>query len=73
MESRVEGLNNISETFGFLIVYVITTTLLFKAFTQATCFDYLCHLSHKMLCTLWDPIVFTYTEYIKLNHLSQRV
>jgi len=26
-----------------------------------------------MLCTLWDPIVFTSMEYIKLNHLSQRV
>ena len=34
---------------------------------------YFCHLSHKMLCTLWDPIVFTSMEYIKLNHLSQRV
>jgi len=20
--------------------------------------DYFCHLSHKMLCTLWDPIVY---------------
>jgi len=34
---------------------------------------YFCHLSHKMLYTLWDPIVFTFMEYIKLNHLSQRV
>ena len=32
--------------------------------------DYFCHLSHQMLCTLWDPIVFT---AIKLNNLSQRV
>jgi len=22
-----------------------------------------------MLCTFWDPIVFTSMEYIKLNHL----
>jgi len=28
---------------------------------------YFCQLSHKMLCTLWDPIVFTSVEYIKLN------
>jgi len=34
---------------------------------------YFCHLSQKMLCTLWDPIVFTSIEYIKLNHLSQSV
>jgi hypothetical protein len=34
---------------------------------------YFCHLSHKMLCTLWDHIVFTSMEYIKLNHLSQSV
>jgi len=27
---------------------------------------YFCHLSHKMLCTLWDPSVFTYMEYIIL-------
>ena len=32
---------------------------------------YFCQLIHKMLCTLWDPIVFTFMEYIKLNHLSQ--
>ena len=25
-----------------------------------------------MLCTHWDPIVFTSMEYIKLNHLSHR-
>ena len=34
---------------------------------------YFCQLSHKMLCTQWDPIVFTSMEYIKLNHFSQRV
>ena len=34
---------------------------------------YFCHLSHKMLWTLWDPIGFTSMEYTKLNHLSQRV
>ena len=34
---------------------------------------YFCHLSHKMLCTLLDPIVFTSMQYIKLNQLSQRV
>jgi len=34
---------------------------------------YFCHLSHKMLCKLWDPIVFIPMEYIKLNHLSQTV
>jgi len=34
---------------------------------------YFCQLSHKMLRTHWDPIVFTSTEYIKLNHLSQKV
>jgi len=34
---------------------------------------YFCQLSHKMLCTLWGPIVSTSMEYIKLNHLSQRV
>ena len=34
---------------------------------------YFCQLSHKMLRTLWDSIAFTYMEYIKLNHLSQRV
>jgi len=34
---------------------------------------YFCRLSHKMLCTPWDLIVFTSMEYIKLNHLSQRV
>ena len=28
---------------------------------------YFCHLSHKMLRTLWDPIMFTSMEYIKLN------
>ena len=33
---------------------------------------YFCHLSHKMLCTVWDPVLFTSMEYIKLNHLSQR-
>jgi len=45
---------------------------------KATCFDYrlvilrpiLSIVSHKMLCTLWDPIVFTSMEYIKLNRLS---
>jgi len=26
-----------------------------------------------MLCTLWDPIVFTSMAYIKLNHLFQGV
>ena len=26
-----------------------------------------------MLCTLWDPIVFTSMEYIKLNHLHLKV
>jgi len=26
---------------------------------------YFCHLSHKMLHTLWDPIAFTSMEYIK--------
>jgi len=32
-----------------------------KVIIQATCFDYshpqayFCYLSHKMLCTLWDP------------------
>ena len=47
---------------------------------KATCFDYrlailksiLFQLFHKMLCTLWDPIVFTPMEYIKLNRLSLR-
>ena len=34
---------------------------------------YFCQLSHKVLCTHWDPIVFTSMEYIKLNHLSQKV
>ena len=34
---------------------------------------YFCHLSHKMLCTLWDPFVFTSMEYTKLNLLSQKV
>jgi len=34
---------------------------------------YFCHLSHKVLCTLWDPMVFTSMEYIKLNILSQKV
>jgi len=34
---------------------------------------YFCQLSHKMLCTLWDPIVFTFMEYMKLNNLSERV
>ena len=34
---------------------------------------YFCHLSHRMLCTRWDPIVFTSMEYVKLNHLSQKV
>ena len=29
---------------------------------------YFCHISHKMLCTLWDPTLFTSMEYIKLNH-----
>ena len=32
-----------------------------------------CHLIHKMLCTLWDPIVLTSMEYIKCNNLPQRV
>ena len=31
---------------------------------------YFGNLSHKMLSTLWNPIVFTSMEYIKLNHLS---
>jgi len=31
---------------------------------------YFCHLNHGMLCTLWDPIVFTSMECIGLNHLS---
>jgi len=47
---------------------------------KATCFDYrlvilrsiLFQLCHKMLCKLWDPIVFTSMEYIKLNRLSLR-
>jgi len=47
---------------------------------KATCFDYrlvilrpiLFQLCHKTLCTLWDPIVFTSMEYIKLNRLSVR-
>ena len=47
---------------------------------KATCFDYrlviirpvLFQLFHKMLCTLWDPIVFTSMEYIKLNCSSLR-
>jgi hypothetical protein len=34
---------------------------------------YFCHLSHKMLRTLWDPIVFTSIEYTKLDPLSQRM
>jgi len=42
---------------------------LFVSYLQA----YFCQLSHKMLCTHWDPIVFTSMEYIKLNHLSQKV
>ena len=48
---------------------------------KATCFDYRLvilrpilsiELCHKTLCTLWDPIVFTSMEYIKLNRLSLR-
>jgi len=51
--------------------------------TQGTCIGYMfrllfshlqayfCNLNHKMLCTLWDPIVFTTMEYIKLSHFSQ--
>jgi len=34
---------------------------------------YFCQLSHKTLCTHWDPSVFTSMEYIKLNNLSQKV
>jgi len=34
--------------------------------------DLFYQLCHKMLCTLWDPIVFTSVEYIKLNGLSLR-
>ena len=33
---------------------------------------YFCQLCHKMLCTLWDPIVFTFMEYIKLNRCLKR-
>jgi len=47
---------------------------------KAKCFHYrlvilrptLFQLCHKMLCTLWDPIVFTSMEYIKLNRSSLR-
>ena len=47
---------------------------------KATCFVYrlvilrsiLFQLCYKMLCTLWDPIVFASMEYIKLNRLSLR-
>jgi hypothetical protein len=34
---------------------------------------YFCHLSHKMLCTLWDSIVFTTIEYVKLNASQPRL
>ena len=29
-----------------------------------------CQMCHKMLRTLWDHIVFTFVEYIKLDRLS---
>jgi hypothetical protein len=34
---------------------------------------YFWKLSHKTLCTHWDPIMFTSMEYIKLNLLSQKL
>ena len=47
---------------------------------KATCFDYrlvilrpIFQLCHKMLCTIWDPIVFTSMEYIKLNRWDPKV
>ena len=47
---------------------------------KATCFDYrlvifrpfFVQSSHKLLCTLWDHVVVTSMEYIKLDGLSQR-
>ena len=33
----------------------------------------MCHLSHNMLRTVWDPIVFTSMENIQLNRSSQSV
>ena len=50
--------NYIGYMFGLLISHLLA---------------YFCQLSHKMLCTYWDPIVFTSMEYMKLNHLSQKV
>jgi len=62
-------------------VYVSTTAFI----TQGNYIDYMfrvliCHLqayfsqlSHKTLCTHWDPIMFTSMEYIKLGHLPRKV
>jgi len=33
------------------------------------CFNW---FSHKMLCTHWDPSLFTSKVYIKLDHLPQK-
>jgi len=33
---------------------------------------YFNRFSHKMLCTHWDPSVFTSMEYIKLDHLPRK-
>jgi len=34
---------------------------------------YFNRFSHKMLCTHWDPSVFTSMAYIKLDHLPRKV
>ena len=33
---------------------------------------YFCHLSHKMLCILWDPIMFTSMEYVAYCELNDK-
>ena len=34
---------------------------------------YSSQLSHKTLCTHWDPSVFTSVEYIKLDHFLRKL
>ena len=71
MEDRNIMLNSVHQHNGFITQgnYIGYMFRLLISHLQA----YFCHLSHKMLCALWDPIVFTSMEYIKLNNLSQRV
>ena len=64
----------------YMYMYVSTTLLLYKAVIKATCFDIdqsssglFRRLSHKVLCTYWDPSLCISIKYIKSDHLPKEV